>query len=111
MQTIELKSQDLLIIDPCYIKHVEDERYDALKLVKVLHEGDDGEYEISTPDKKALLGVDSGRIWVLQAEFGFSVDIDAGLSGFIHISRKDIEDLDSYLSQTTKVSTCYEEDF
>lgn len=116
MVTIEMKYKDLLVIDPCYIKHIENERYDALKLVKVLHEGDDGEYLISVPSedvKGSMLGVDSGRIWVLQAEFDFSVDIDAGLSGFISIEDgENIEDLDSFIAGITKseIVSDYDED-
>lgn len=85
LDEIKLHAGDILIIDPCYIKHVEGERYDMLKLEKVLHEGDDGEFAIRVGQDKQLpvyIGVDSGRIWALRAEFDGRVVIDAGLSGY-----------------------------
>lgn len=90
MKRIELKTNDLLIIDPCYIKHVGDKsgeaRYDALRNRAVIHDGDDGEFTVKVANHEfGCLGVDSGRIWVLQAEFDCYVDVDSGLSGEIHI--------------------------
>lgn len=86
MQTIEIESTDLLICDPCYIKEVSfmgEPRYDALKCVKTLLEGDDGEYNVYLDNKCiASLGVDSGRIWAMKPEFTCQVRIEAGMSGF-----------------------------
>lgn len=94
METIKLNYQDILVCDPGYIKNVsctygdtKEKRFDALKLIEVLHEGDDGEYEIETADGAKFLGVDSGRIWKLMAEFDCEVLIDSGLSGYI-VARK-----------------------
>lgn len=89
MKTLELESKDILIIDPCYIKRVHfdgEDRFDALKCVKTLHDGDDGEFIVCAGGWSiGEIGVDSGRIWVLQAEFGCTVDVDSGLSGEVHI--------------------------
>lgn len=87
METIELKYGDTLIVDPCYIKNVYvnlggQARFDALKLEKVLHDGDDGEFEVEYADKSFVLGVDSGRIWALKAEFGCYVTLDSNFSRF-----------------------------
>ena len=90
METIELDYQDILIVDPGYIKRVvfaDELRFDALKLVEVLHEGDDGEFTVETPRGVVMLGVDSGRIWKLQAEFDCKVELDAGLSGYCIIRK------------------------
>lgn len=88
---IELKYGELLVVDPCYIKNVSDgidSRFDALKLERVLHDGDDGEYAVkyncSGDDwTTTYLGVDSGRLWVLRAEFDCEVEIDSGFSGHL----------------------------
>lgn len=89
---MKLNYNDTIIIDPSYIRSVKDSagdnRFDALKHIKTLHDGDDGEFPITytTSDGEAhteWLGVDSGRIWLLRAEFGCDVDIDAGPSGCI----------------------------
>ena len=93
METVSLKCGDTLIVDPCYIKNVSDSlggqaRFDALKLEKVLHDGDDGVFEINYDGKNYTLGVDSGRIWAMRAEFECSVTLGAGYSGFATI-RKD----------------------
>lgn len=89
---MKVNYKDTLIVDPCYIKNVTDSagdaRFDALKHVKTLHDGDDGEYPITyvTDDGEEYtewLGVDSGRIWMLQAEFDCDVEIDAGYSNYI----------------------------
>ena len=91
---IKLNYQDILIVDPCYIKDVKtsgEQRFDALKLVQVLHEGDDGEYPIELASGAKWLGVDSGRLWELMAEFGCEVEVDSGLSGHI-VVRKDNPD-------------------
>lgn len=86
MKTINFDLGDLLVIDPGYIKNVSDgvdSRFDALRCVRVLHEGDDGGYTISVNNKDYFeVGVDSGRIWVLEAEFSCKVEIEAGMSGF-----------------------------
>lgn len=82
MDKIKLDAGDLLIIDPCYIKHVEDERYDMLKLEKVVYEGSDGLIGVSIDGLPIELGVDSGRIWAMRAEFNGEVEVDAGLSGY-----------------------------
>mgnify|MGYP004448004499 CR=1 FL=1 len=81
--TINLKSGELLVVDPCYIKCVsdgKDDRYDALKHIKTIHEGDDGYYDIIYNDAEGnsqviSLGVDSGRLWVTKAEFGCEVEV------------------------------------
>lgn len=82
---MKLNYNQILITDPCYIKMISDSsnspRFDALKLVKVLHEGDDGEYMIKAGDEEEWLGVDSGRIWALQAQFDVEVEMDSGFSG------------------------------
>lgn len=86
METIKLNYKDALICDPGYIKNVQfggEPRFDALRCDKVLFEGDDGCYTIETSENRYLLGVDSGRIWVMTAEFGCEVELDAGLSGYI----------------------------
>lgn len=80
----KLEYNDLLICDPCYIKSVMacgENRFDALKHIKTLHEGDDGEYEFMLCDQRFSLGVDSGRVWVMKAEFDCEVDVDSGFSG------------------------------
>ena len=94
MERIQLNYQDKLIVDPCYIKQVyargdtkKDPRYDALKLVKVVHDGDDGTYPVGNSKTWCYLGVDSGRIWVLQAEFDIEVVLDSGASGSMIVRR------------------------
>lgn len=89
METIKMKGGEVLVCDPGYIKGVwcywgeeKEPRFDALKLEKVLHDGDDGYFMVSVGDKAVELGVDSGRIWAMRAEFDVEVDIDAGLSGY-----------------------------
>ena len=83
---------DLIIIDPCYIKSIKDStgatRFDGLRCVKVLHDGDDGIYNVYylNPDKTRMdfgcVGVDSGRIWVMQAEFGkLEIETQSGYLG------------------------------
>ena len=102
MSKVKMKMGDLLIVDPGYIRSVkgdfggpDEERFDGLKHVKTLHEGDDGEYEIYHRDTKlGSLGVDSGRIWVLKAEFEIVVDVDSGLSGYFLIENTTGKDLD-----------------
>lgn len=101
METIKLKTGNKLIIDPCYIKKVTGDfgakewRFDGLKCVKTLYEGDDGCYTVDFGVGTGDLGVDSGRIWVLEAEFDIVVDIDAGFSGYIlapeDVALKDIK--------------------
>lgn len=92
MSVLKLKTNDCLIIDPCYVKQVTscgNPRFDALRCVKVLHEGSDGCYGVelnSKLDWKGFICVDSGRIWVLKAEFDCEVEKDSGGSGFIKIS-------------------------
>lgn len=94
----KIKYKQKLVCDPCYIKQVKcagENRFDALKHVKTLHEGDDGCFEVRFRGEKALLGVDSGRIWVMVAEFDCEVEIDSGLSGHLVLPEdlplKDIE--------------------
>lgn len=86
---MKMKYNDLLIIDPCYIKSVKnsgEDRFDGLKCVKTLHEGDDGEYSVAVEDRAiGFCGVDSGRIWVLRAEFDIEVELDNGLSPYCYI--------------------------
>lgn len=97
MNELHMKYGDLLIIDPGYIKDVwlefggKMQRFDALKCVKTLHDGDDGDYLISVNGDIKELGVDSGRIWVLRAEFDVNVLLDDGLSGHIHLDKGNYE--------------------
>lgn len=88
---MRIKAGQYLIIDPCYIKKVTDGsdiRYDALKLIKSW-DVDDGAYElvysVDMEDERLScsgeLGVDSGRIWLLRAEFDCEVETDSGFSG------------------------------
>lgn len=91
METIKLNYQDYLVCDPCYIKGVRcggEPRFDALRCVEVLHCGSDGEYEVEWLGHTAPLGVDSGRIWAMQAEFECEVEIDSGFSGHLVVRRK-----------------------
>lgn len=90
MKTIKLQYGDILVIDPCYIKSVKscgDLRFDGLKCVKTLYEGDDGCFDVYRGDEKMYegLGVDSGRIWALVAEFEVDIELDAGYSGYVSI--------------------------
>lgn len=86
-----MKYNDLLVIDPCYIKSVklkgtDEQRFDGLKCVKTLHEGDDGEYAVVVKDRAiGFCGVDSGRIWALKADFNIDVELDNGLSPYTFI--------------------------
>lgn len=94
METIKLDYTDVLVCDPCYIKSVKsdgEDRFDALKCVHTLHDGDDGEYGVKTTSGTHYLGVDSGRIWIMRAEFGCEVEIDSGISGHLVI-KKDTPD-------------------
>lgn len=103
MDTIKLNCKDLLIIDPCYIKHIKDERFDSLKHIKTIHEGDDGVYDICIAGKyRDSLGVDSGRLWVIQAEFDTELDIDAGFSGFVTIATKNCKDIGKLIESIKK---------
>lgn len=81
MKKITLNYQDILIIDPCYINNVSldiggQAKFDLLKLEKVLHEGDDGQFEVGYKGHKFNLGADSGRIWAMSAETDCEVTID-----------------------------------
>lgn len=81
--TITLRAGDILICDPCYIKSVSHNgylRYDAF-ITKSLYDGSDGEFRFRAKDDYFDLGVDSGRVWAMQAEFPVEVVIDAGFSG------------------------------
>lgn len=95
MNTVKLNYKDLLVVDPGYIKNVvsygDEPRFDALRLVRVLHDGDDGEYCYHYDNELFALGVDSGRIWALQAEFECIVTLDAGLSGYKVLPQGDVE--------------------
>lgn len=88
MTTLELRKNELLIVDPCYITNVtarndDTPRFDALVRVKTLHDGDDGVYVVKYGDEEHELGVDSGRLWVMKPESGCKVELDAGHSGYI----------------------------
>lgn len=88
MTKLNLKRGDKITLDPCYVKSVKDDigdmRFDALKHIKTLHDGDDGVFDITVDSgQSAPLGVDSGRIWTSQVEFPVEVEVEAGLSGFI----------------------------
>lgn len=93
METLNLTIGDTLIADPCYIKEVsyaDEPRYDALKHIQTLHEGDDGEFPVKLDNGETIyLGVDSGRIWKMVAEFECVVKIDAGFSGYKLIRKGD----------------------
>lgn len=103
METIKLKYNDLLIIDPCYIKHIKNDRFDSLKHIKTIHEGDDGEYDIYVDGKfEDSLGVDSGRIWVIQAEFNTEIEVDAGFSGYITIETEHCKDMNKLIESIKK---------
>lgn len=94
MDIVKLGTGDILIIDPCYIKEAkvslkdEDHRYDALRLVEAIYDGDDGDIPFDFRGKSYCLGVDSGRIWALQAEFPCVVRTDSGFSGYA-VQRKE----------------------
>lgn len=101
METIKLNYGDILICDCGYIKEVSCEwngekelRFDGLKLIKVLHEGDDGVYSVRAGSKTADLGVDSGRIWAMMAEFEIEVEIDSGLSGYLVVKDTPVEEIE-----------------
>lgn len=86
---IKVEMGDRIICDPCYIKTVwtewndeKDVRFDLLRCEKVLHDGDDGCFDVEYNGKTNALGVDSGRIWQMVADFGGYVEIDAGMSGY-----------------------------
>lgn len=84
MEKVRMSRGDKLIVDPCYIKNVTcgEPRFDALRCEKVLYEGDDGEHKVVASNGETLwLGVDSGRIWEMAAEFECEVEVDSGLSG------------------------------
>ena len=77
MEDINLHYNDILVCDPCYIKSVESNgvaRFDALKLVKEFSKGD-GDYPVKVGDEVVILPVDSGRIWVMCAEFNCRVTL------------------------------------
>ena len=100
METIKLNYGDILICDCGYIKKVycewngeQELRFDGLKLIKVLHEGDDGVYYVKAGDKFKSLGVDSGRIWAMKAEFDITVEIDSGLSGYLVVKDTPVEEI------------------
>lgn len=84
-EELHLKTGDYLVCDPCYINQViahDSLRFDALKHVKTLYTGDDGEQDFYlNEDKIYTLGVDSGRIWLMCAEMDCTVKIDSGFSG------------------------------
>lgn len=92
MTKVEVQRGDRIVIDPCYIKGVVSSgkaRFDALRCDKVLFEGSDGEYDVIASNGELYsLGVDSGRIWELVAEFECEVEIDSGLSGHAVIKSK-----------------------
>lgn len=97
MEKLNLLYGDVIVCDPCYIKRVSckwggerEDRFDGLRLVKSLHEGDDGEFDFKLYGKEFSLGVDSGRVWAMKAEFGIEVEIDAGLSGYTIIQADEI---------------------
>lgn len=87
---VKVEYGDRLIVDPCYIKTIWTEfgenqkevRFDMLRCEKVLHSGDDGEFPVEYNGETRYLGVDSGRIWQMVAEFDGFVEIDAGFSGY-----------------------------
>ena len=96
METINIEYGDILICDPGYIKFVGTEwsgelepRFDLLRCEKVLHEGDDGVYSVEYNGEKHELGVDSGRIWQMRADFGGTIQIDAGFSGYWLIRKEE----------------------
>ena len=92
---MKIKNNTYLIIDPCYIKAVRygtEMRFDALKQVATFN-CDDGSYSVSavidgSREELGSIGVDSGRIWVLKAEFDCDVIEDSGFSGYILVNQK-----------------------
>ena len=89
----ELKKGKVLIVDPCYISAVianDRLRLDALKLIKELDVEGDGDYHVwakrHKDDEKVhwldgyfgdeTCPVDSGRLWVFQAEIDCEVYLD-----------------------------------
>ena len=112
MKTLKLDYGDILVMDCGYIDGVygtyggvREPRFDALKHVKTLHSGDDGCYAIwQGKNRLGELGVDSGRIWAMVAEFDCDVDVDCGLSGFILIKNTGYSfgDKDAFVKETVK---------
>ena len=102
MNDVKLNKGDLLICDPCYIREVKfagENRFDILKLVKVLYEGDDGRFEIYRGKTScAKIGVDSGRLWIFQVEYGKDVEIkvESGLSGLLVVRKELKSNIDEY---------------
>lgn len=93
MQKLKLEHGDYLVIDPCYIKSIQQStgqpRFDGLRLIKAFDTGD-GVFSVYVKNTLAdRIGVDSGRIWVLKAEFDVFVEIDSGCSGSIVVKSKD----------------------
>lgn len=94
-ETIKVEMGDVLIVDPCYIKNAGtvwgekdiEPRFDLLRCEKVLHDGDDGEFPVEYNGETRYLGVDSGRIWQMVAEFEGTVELDAGFSGYWFIKK------------------------
>ena len=83
MKNIKLDSGDILISDPCYIKGVFGE-YGGRKEWRY-----DGCFEVKNRGEVlGDLGVDSGRIWAMVAEFPCEVEIHSGFSGHILIRNK-----------------------
>lgn len=79
---IKLQADQILIVDPCYIKSVKDSwgdnRYDALALGKVWSV-DDGSYSLVIEGvcEYEPLEVDSGRIWAVYAEFDCEIELSS----------------------------------
>lgn len=89
---VKLNYGDGVITDPCYIKSVsfaDELRFDALKHVKTIHDGSDGLIRVGLADKTVDVGCDSGRVWLMVAEFGCEVEIESGLSGHIILDKDD----------------------
>ena len=86
---VKVEYGDILIVDPCYIKTVwttygeeKEVRFDLLRCKRVRHNGDDGCFPVKHNGVTRYLGVDSGRIWEMEADFDGYVEIDAGMSGY-----------------------------
>lgn len=114
MEEIKMNYGDRLIIDPCYIKFVKSTngntpRFDALRTERVLWDGEDGEFEIRHEDEGSFgsIGADSGRIWIMKAEFDITVDVGSGFSGHKVLTSERDKQLD--LEKFSAISIDYEE--
>ena len=134
-KVIKMKKDDLLIVDPCYIKSIKCKGrngYDALRCVKVFYGEPETQHYIlngfdinSLPEwaKKYLvekdtpyiwpksfskkligtLGMSSGRIWVMHAEYDVNVKIDSGLDGGCLLKNNVSDDVDDVIEKLSSI--------